>query len=308
MKLTSLTSQKPLRRITCVVVASCFGLMNAACSADVTLMVDFTGIDNGAGPSGGAAATAPDFAANDSAIDPDAIVNIFNADTEIPGASMAGVSFVADFSIVGTDSGTTPGTITSSVAISTVNGSFNASPSGPFGSISVPPSGDPILTDYIYANSDNNFTATIDTSAIVAGSTVKLVVYSHGDRDDQVADLILNVNGTITTSPVTSMAQPFQTFTFTQPSGVSSLDLTIDNAGEGSAFAVLNGFSITSIEPAVLKGDVNLDDVVNFGDIPPFITVLQSGNFQPEADLNCNEVVDFDDIPLFIVTLQGGIF
>ena len=61
---------------------------------------------------------------------------------------------------------------------------------------------------------------------------------------------------------------------------------------------------ITSTEPvagaSVLKGDVNLDGQVDFGDIFPFICVLQAGAFQAEADLNCDGVVDFADIPFFI--------
>ena len=137
-------------------------------------------------------------------------------------------------------------------AFSTVNGSFNANALAPFGSNNFSASGDPILNDYIFANGNSNFSTTIDSSAIVPGSIVTLVAYSHGDRLAQVADLILDVGGTTTRSPVTSFAQPFHTFTFTQPVGVTSFDLTVDNAGEGSVFAVLNGFSITSVEPAAV--------------------------------------------------------
>jgi len=50
----------------------------------------------------------------------------------------------------------------------------------------------------------------------------------------------------------------------------------------------------------VLLGDVNLDEEVNFDDIPAFITVLIGGVFQIEADVNQDCVVDFDDIPAFI--------
>ena len=55
----------------------------------------------------------------------------------------------------------------------------------------------------------------------------------------------------------------------------------------------------------VLKGDVNLDGVVNFADIPAFIAVLQSGEFQAAADCSCDTVVDFADIPAFIAILSG---
>ncbi len=61
------------------------------------------------------------------------------------------------------------------------------------------------------------------------------------------------------------------------------------------------------IAPAetVLKGDADLSGVVDFGDIPAFITILQAGVFQAEADANCDTVVNFGDIPTFIAILQG---
>ena len=61
---------------------------------------------------------------------------------------------------------------------------------------------------------------------------------------------------------------------------------------------------VSQITP-VLKGDINLDGVVDFADIPPFIAVLQSGVFRAEADVNCDGVVDFADISAFIVVFQG---
>ena len=55
----------------------------------------------------------------------------------------------------------------------------------------------------------------------------------------------------------------------------------------------------------LLKGDINLDGVVDFSDIPSFIAVLQSGVFQIEADTSCDKAVDFADIPSFIALLQS---
>jgi len=59
-------------------------------------------------------------------------------------------------------------------------------------------------------------------------------------------------------------------------------------------------------EPEVLKGDVNLNGVVNFQDIPPFISELIEGDYQLEADCDCNDVVNFMDIPVFISILIGN--
>jgi hypothetical protein len=59
-------------------------------------------------------------------------------------------------------------------------------------------------------------------------------------------------------------------------------------------------------ETAVLLGDVNLDGVVDFLDISPFISVLSSGTFQAEADCDQSGMVDFLDISPFIAILSGS--
>ena len=65
-------------------------------------------------------------------------------------------------------------------------------------------------------------------------------------------------------------------------------------------------FLVTSLVPSdVLLGDVNLDGVVNFLDISPFIGILSTGEFQAEADIDQNGVVNFLDISPFITVLAG---
>ena len=56
--------------------------------------------------------------------------------------------------------------------------------------------------------------------------------------------------------------------------------------------------------PVFLLGDVNRDDVVNFLDIAPFITLLSSNTFQVEADINGDQGVNFLDIAPFIALLS----
>ena len=53
-------------------------------------------------------------------------------------------------------------------------------------------------------------------------------------------------------------------------------------------------------------GDCNLDGVVNFLDISPFIAVLSSGVFQAQADCDESGVVNFLDISPFIAILSGS--
>ena len=55
----------------------------------------------------------------------------------------------------------------------------------------------------------------------------------------------------------------------------------------------------------VLKGDVDMDEDIDFSDIGPFIAVLQTGVFQAEADCDCNGEIEFADIPAFIGILQA---
>ena len=74
--------------------------------------------------------------------------------------------------------------------------------------------------------------------------------------------------------------------------------------GSGGVFRELDVIG-TSDAPDFLKGDVDLSGIVDFGDIAPFIAVLQGGMFQREADCDCSTMVDFGDIGPFIAILQG---
>ena len=60
-----------------------------------------------------------------------------------------------------------------------------------------------------------------------------------------------------------------------------------------------------ALAPSVLLGDVNLDGIVNFLDISPFIQRLSNQEFQAEADINEDGFVTFLDISPFIQTLTN---
>ena len=64
----------------------------------------------------------------------------------------------------------------------------------------------------------------------------------------------------------------------------------------------LNSFSLA---PDCLLGDINMDGVVDFFDIQPFIDLLSNQAFQCEGDVDENGVVDFFDIQPFISILPG---
>ena len=62
-----------------------------------------------------------------------------------------------------------------------------------------------------------------------------------------------------------------------------------------------------TMERMTLKGDVNMDGIVNFLDISPFIIALSSPEGAPdEADCNCDGSVNFLDISVFINILAGS--
>lgn len=63
---------------------------------------------------------------------------------------------------------------------------------------------------------------------------------------------------------------------------------------------------LPTIRLPVILGDVNLDGVVGFLDIQPFIGVLAAAGFQAEADIDQNGVVNFLDIVPFVALLSGS--
>ena len=65
-------------------------------------------------------------------------------------------------------------------------------------------------------------------------------------------------------------------------------------------------FSVVSGATSVLRGDCNLDGVIDFGDIPAFIGALSGGTNLDQADCNADGAVDFGDIPSFVDILSSS--
>jgi len=75
------------------------------------------------------------------------------------------------------------------------------------------------------------------------------------------------------------------------------------DAPVGSRFIdALAAFGLDEEEEG-LPGDINGDGMFDFGDIPAFIALLQSGGFEEAADFNGDGAVTFADIPGFIDAL-----
>lgn len=60
------------------------------------------------------------------------------------------------------------------------------------------------------------------------------------------------------------------------------------------------------VSKTTILGDCNLDGVVDFFDITPFISILSTGGAQAEADCNQDNAVNFLDITPFIGILSGN--
>ncbi|MDB2686936.1 hypothetical protein N9Y42_06960 [Mariniblastus sp.] len=84
--------------------------------------------------------------------------------------------------------------------------------------------------------------------------------------------------------------------------GATFEDDNYDLAADINSDGVINDVDLNFY---LLPGDVNLDNVVDFSDISPFIVLLANGGFQIEADLDQSGEVDFSDIAPFIVILSG---
>ena len=100
----------------------------------------------------------------------------------------------------------------------------------------------------------------------------------------------------------------------TDPQEIADLPGSLWSLTEPDGLLVVS-FALPFVPPAVSKmvvskteillGDCNLDGVVNFNDISPFIELLSTDSFLAQADTNQSGEVDFDDIAMFITILAS---
>jgi hypothetical protein len=83
------------------------------------------------------------------------------------------------------------------------------------------------------------------------------------------------------------------------------LDGVLFNITSGQEVEAGFAHQVEAVTAGPLPGDVNLDNEVTFADIPSFIALLQSGDYQAGADVDQNGVVDFSDIAPFITVLTS---
>ncbi len=113
---------------------------------------------------------------------------------------------------------------------------------------------------------------------------------------------LLDSSGTVVDSSLSAVDNVEHVFQNVLAAGTYQLRVSNDNALASDYGLAWRG----DLVAVFLLGDVNLDGVVNFLDIAPFITLLTDGDYQAEADCNQDGVVNFLDIAEFIAILNGG--
>ena len=64
--------------------------------------------------------------------------------------------------------------------------------------------------------------------------------------------------------------------------------------------------SLCANSKAVVLGDVNMDGVVDLLDVAPFVDLISTGGFSPQADINMDGQVTLLDVDPFVNILTGG--
>ena len=153
----------------------------------------------------------------------------------------------------------------------------------------------------------------VDSSVLYnfAGTTYSRAGDVNGDG---FADLFVGASGTV---QVFSGIDGSVLYTIDADSVSTSLSSVGDANGDGVddvVVGVLGGGAnnggyarlFVSQISATILGDCNLDGVVNFLDITPFVRILSSGSFLEEADINQDGAVNFLDITPFLEILAGN--
>ena len=158
-------------------------------------------------------------------------------------------------------------------------------------------------TGFNWRPMDSGNVATIDFDgdgthlglAVTTPGVTKLLV-----EDGSVApDVILNK-----TPPMGDGAGLLDTYTVDLVGSGSTLELRLSCDFDFEAFSLDN--IVITAGGSVLKGDVNLDGLINLLDVNPFVDELQSGGNQAEADTNCDGEVNLLDVGPFVDLLGGG--
>lgn len=146
-----------------------------------------------------------------------------------------------------------------------------------------------------------------DAGSFEADQGGRIAVFDDSVRLSSVSSFFASMqtfNGTDSTALRSTFINAAGANVFTEEE--RSRDNEINHAAETIGFFAINPGLIIGTTAEVLLGDVDLNGVVNFIDIPAFINRINSGQYQREADCNQDGVVNFLDIQFFIDILSAG--
>jgi|GEM_PF-1030790 len=174
------------------------------------------------------------------------------------------------------------------------------------------------------AEASNAFTrqANIGIGIVQPSTEVNISFWAKGSGEGggvQFAEFFSESDGGVSSAEILGgaplfLTDTYQFFEFTVTTGndvTNGVTLQMGattgaNIGSAATF-FFDDVSVTTLGDgnAPLLGDCNLDGVVNFLDIAPFIAILSAGDFLAEADVNEDGTVDFLDIAPFISILAS---
>ena len=155
-------------------------------------------------------------------------------------------------------------------------------------------------------NNGYSFVATYSATDIVYTVSNIITVNTTGSEPAGATSFSFSLSDAAAADASLSSALDDYVANYSNLVGDSFAYFSHQNSGGGTS-STFSSFEIavTSTE-TVLLGDVNLDGVVDFLDISPFISILSNTGFQAEADIDQSGVVDFLDISPFIGILSGS--
>ena len=155
-------------------------------------------------------------------------------------------------------------------------------------------------------NDGYSFTATYTSTDIIYTVSNIVTVNETGAEPAGATSFSFSLSEAATADSSLSSALDDYVANYSTLVGSSFAYFAHQNSGGGTSSTFSNFEIAVTTTGTILLGDVNLDGVVSFSDISPFIAVLTVGGFQDEADINQSGVVDFSDISPFLAILSGS--
>ena len=155
-------------------------------------------------------------------------------------------------------------------------------------------------------NDGYSFIATYTPTDIIYTVSNIVTVNETGAEPEGATSLSFSLSDAAALDPSLSSTLDDYVASYSSLVGDSFAYFSQQNSGGGTSSNFSNFEIAVTTSGTVLLGDVNMDGIVNFLDISPFIVILTAGDFQAEADINQDGFVNFLDIAPFIGILASS--